>query len=47
MKPSSLSCWLWTRRIGWMLLIWTASIVTLAIGALGVRLLMNLAGLTP
>ncbi|WGD53118.1 DUF2474 domain-containing protein [Bradyrhizobium sp. CB1650] len=47
MKPSSPSCWLWTRRIGWMLLIWTASIVTLAIAALSVRLLMNLAGLAP
>jgi hypothetical protein len=35
-----------SHRIGWMLLIWTTSVARLAIVALGVRMLTNLAGLT-
>jgi hypothetical protein len=46
MKPNSRSRQLWAHRLGWMLLIWTTSVATLAIAALGVRMLMNLAGLT-
>ncbi|MEN5277906.1 DUF2474 domain-containing protein [Brucella sp. TWI432] len=37
---------LWLRRVGWMILIWTGSVVALAIVALLFRLLMNLAGMT-
>jgi Protein of unknown function (DUF2474) len=46
MKPNSPSCSLWARRVGWMLLIWTTSVAALAIAAVCVRILMNLAGLT-
>lgn len=37
---------LWPRRIGWLLLIWIASVGALAIVAVLMRLLMNMAGLT-
>ncbi len=37
---------LWPRRIGWLVLIWIASVGVLAIVALLFRLLMNMAGLT-
>ncbi|MCC8935407.1 DUF2474 domain-containing protein [Bradyrhizobium sp. Arg68] len=37
---------LWARRIGWLILIWMASVTALAIVAAGVRMLMNLAGMT-
>jgi len=33
-------------RIGWLVLIWTASVASLAILSLAFRMLMNLAGLT-
>jgi hypothetical protein len=36
----------WARRVGWLVLIWTASVLTLAIVAMAFRVLMNLAGLT-
>ncbi|MFA7440416.1 MAG: DUF2474 domain-containing protein [Sphingomonadaceae bacterium] len=36
----------WWRRIGWLVLIWSASVATLAIVAGILRLLMNAAGLT-
>lgn len=36
----------WPRRIGWLLLIWLASVSALAVAAFAVRLLMNAAGLT-
>lgn len=37
---------LWLRRIGWLVLIWFASVAALAIVAVLFRLLMNMAGLT-
>ena len=37
---------LWPRRIGWLVLIWIASVGVLAIVAVLFRLLMNMAGLT-
>jgi hypothetical protein len=37
----------WLRRIGWMLLIWSASVAALGAVALGLRLLMRLIGMTP
>lgn len=37
---------LWARRIGWLVLIWIASVGALAIVAVLFRLLMNMAGLT-
>jgi hypothetical protein len=36
----------WPKRIGWLVLIWTASVLALGAVALVFRLLMNLAGLT-
>ena len=36
----------WPRRIGWLILIWAASIAALVIVALLFRLLMGAAGLT-
>jgi hypothetical protein len=36
----------WLRRIGWLVLIWTASVAALGVVALILRALMSLAGLT-
>lgn len=36
----------WRRRIGWLLLLWTASVLGLGAVAFMFRLLMGLAGLT-
>jgi hypothetical protein len=36
----------WLRRIGWLVLIWTASVVSLAAAAVLFRVMMNIAGLT-
>jgi hypothetical protein len=36
----------WPQRLGWLILIWIASIVALAIVAALFRILMNAAGLT-
>jgi hypothetical protein len=36
----------WLRRIGWLALIWTASVALLGLLALLMRLLMGLVGLT-
>jgi len=36
----------WPRRLGWLILIWIASITALAIVAALFRILMNAAGLT-
>ncbi|RUO99978.1 MAG: DUF2474 domain-containing protein [Hyphomicrobium sp.] len=36
----------WTRRFGWLVLIWTASVLALAVVAGIIRLLMSWAGLT-
>jgi hypothetical protein len=36
----------WPRRLGWLILIWVASITGLAIVAALFRILMNAAGLT-
>ena len=46
MSAASASLGLWARRLGWMVLLWTASIVALAIVAFAFRGLMALAGLT-
>lgn len=37
---------LWLRRLGWLLLIWAASVAALAAVALGLRLLMGWVGMT-
>jgi hypothetical protein len=39
-------CKPWLRRIGWFVLIWTASVAALAVLALIFHALMSLAGLT-
>jgi hypothetical protein len=36
----------WPRRAGWLALIWTVSVIALALVALLFRMLMSLAGLT-
>ena len=36
----------WARRIGWLLVIWIASVAALAIVATGIRALMHFAGMT-
>jgi len=36
----------WLRRVGWLVLIWLASVVALGVVALIFRLLMKAAGLT-
>lgn len=36
----------WWKRIGWLILIWAASVAVLAVLAYLLRLLMNAAGLT-
>jgi Protein of unknown function (DUF2474) len=46
MKPSDPPCRPRLRHVGWFVLLWTASVVVLAIVALTFRMLMNLAGMT-
>ncbi|MGB7125675.1 MAG: DUF2474 domain-containing protein [Methylovirgula sp.] len=36
----------WARRIGWLVLLWTASVAALGVVALLFHALMSLAGLT-
>jgi hypothetical protein len=36
----------WAKRIGWLLLIWSASVAALGVAALGLRLLMGLLGMS-
>lgn len=36
---------LWLKRVGWLILIWAGSVITLAIIAYAMRFLMNTAGL--
>lgn len=38
---------LWLRRSGWLIAIWTASVLALGIAALLFRVMMSFAGLTP
>jgi Protein of unknown function (DUF2474) len=37
---------LWLRRIGWLVLIWSASVAALGVAAFALRLLMSAAGMT-
>lgn len=37
---------LWARRVGWLVLLWTAGVLVIAIVAMIFRLLMNFAGMT-
>lgn len=37
---------LWLRRLGWLVLLWASGVASLAIGALMLRILMMMAGLT-
>ncbi|HVK90041.1 MAG TPA: DUF2474 domain-containing protein [Mycoplana sp.] len=36
----------WPKRLGWLVLIWAASVLTVGAVALLFRLIMNMAGLT-
>ncbi len=46
MATASANAKLWLRRIGWMVLIWGASVAALGVAAFAFRLLMSMAGLT-
>jgi hypothetical protein len=46
MAPTSQAPVSWPKRIGWLVLIWTVSVLGLAAVAYLFRLLMNFAGLT-
>ena len=46
MATGAASPTLWLRRVGWLVLIWAASVATLGVVAFLFRLLMNFAGLT-
>ncbi|MEO8417102.1 MAG: DUF2474 domain-containing protein [Methylophilaceae bacterium] len=37
--------YLWLRRLGWLVLIWVASVLALALVAYGLRLFMHMIGL--
>ncbi len=37
---------LWLRRVGWLVLIWVASVAALGVASFALRLVMNAAGLT-
>lgn len=37
----------WLRRLGWLVLIWAASVIGLGVVAMLFRFLMGMAGLTP
>jgi hypothetical protein len=45
-SQSSVPTTSWPRRIGWLVLIWTASVMALALVAVPFRMLMSVAGLT-
>ncbi len=36
----------WLRRLGWLVIIWTASVIVLAVVAMFFRLLLSMAGMT-
>ncbi|MDL2402462.1 DUF2474 domain-containing protein [Rhizobium mayense] len=44
--PSVTSRRNWLRRLGWLVLIWAASVFALAIVAMVFRLLLSMAGMT-
>lgn len=46
MKPNDSPHRMRLRHIGWLVLLWTASVAVLATVALIFRMLMNLAGMT-
>jgi len=46
MKPNDPPRRVRLRRVGWFVLLWTASVAVLAIVAVIFRMLMNLAGMT-
>jgi Protein of unknown function (DUF2474) len=37
---------LWARRVGWLILIWTLSVIALAVVAVLLRTMMKIAGLS-
>lgn len=37
----------WLKRLGWLVLIWLASVASLAVVALAIRLLMRALGMSP
>ncbi|WP_454858468.1 DUF2474 domain-containing protein [Rhizobium binxianense] len=36
----------WLRRLGWLALIWTVSVIVLGVVAMFLRLLLSMAGMT-
>jgi len=47
MPPEAASRNKWLRRIGWLVLLWSASVAALGITAFLFRLAMTASGLTP
>jgi hypothetical protein len=45
-QPAARAARKWFSRIGWLLLIWCASVAALGVVALGLRLVMRLAGMS-
>jgi hypothetical protein len=45
-SPSGSAPRLWVRRVGWLILIWTLSVIALAVVAALLRTLMKIAGLS-
>jgi hypothetical protein len=43
---TSAAAQMWLRRVGWLVLIWAASVLALGVVAGFFRVVMNLAGLT-
>ncbi|MBS0253190.1 MAG: DUF2474 domain-containing protein [Proteobacteria bacterium] len=46
MKPQPIGKSSWAHRVGWLILIWTSSVLALGVAAGLMRLLMTQAGLT-
>jgi hypothetical protein len=46
MPPASRPATSWSRRLGWFVLIWAASVSAMGLAALAIRLAMNASGLT-
>lgn len=44
--PACVAAPRWLRRLGWLIAIWTASVAALALAAVLIRALMQIAGMT-
>jgi Protein of unknown function (DUF2474) len=46
MAAGSAKAKFWLRRLGWLVLLWSASVAALGVAAFALRLLMSMAGMT-